>query len=47
VVTDIYLKELCRYVVLNPVRAKMKEHPYKCKWSSYRTTHVWKSALMA
>ena len=32
------LKELCRYVVLNPVRAKMKEHPGQWKWSSYRAT---------
>ena len=35
---DIYLKELCRYVVLNPVRAKMKEHPGQWRWSSYRAT---------
>jgi putative transposase len=27
--------ELLRYVVLNPVRAKMVEHPEQYKWSSY------------
>jgi len=35
---DSYLKELCRYVVLNPVRAKMVKHPKDWKWSSYRGT---------
>ncbi len=35
---DSYLKELCRYVVLNPVRAKMVKHPKEWKWSSYRAT---------
>src|SRR5665213_248452 len=35
---DTYLKELCRYVVLNPVRAKMVKHPKDWKWSSYRET---------
>lgn len=35
---DVYLKELCRYVVLNPVRAKMVEHPKDWSWSSYRAT---------
>jgi len=33
-----HLLELCRYVVLNPVRAKMVKHPGKWKWSSYRAT---------
>jgi len=33
---DTYLKELCRYLVLNPVRAKMVKHPKDWKWSSYR-----------
>lgn len=33
-----YLKELCRYVVLNPVRARMVKHPKDWKWSSYRAT---------
>jgi len=35
---DSYLKELCRYVVLNPVRAKMVKLPGDWKWSSYRGT---------
>src|ERR1700690_3964598 len=35
---DTYLKELCRYVVLNPVRARMVKHPRDWKWSSYRGT---------
>jgi REP element-mobilizing transposase RayT len=35
---DVYLKELSRYVVLNPVRAKMVEHPKDWAWSSYRAT---------
>jgi len=33
-----YLLELCRYVVLNPVRAKSVESPGDWKWSSYRAT---------
>ena len=33
-----YLLELCRYVVLNPVRAKLIERPGDWKWSSYRST---------
>ena len=35
---DNYLLELCRYVVLNPVRAKMVKHPQNYRWSSYRAT---------
>jgi REP element-mobilizing transposase RayT len=35
---DSYLLELCRYVVLNPVRAKMTEKPEQWKWSSYLFT---------
>src|SRR5579885_1371273 len=35
---DVYLKELSRYVVLNPVRAKMVKTPGDWKWSSYRAT---------
>jgi hypothetical protein len=35
---EAHLLELCRYVVLNPVRAKMVKHPGKWKWSSYRAT---------
>jgi len=33
-----YLLELCRYVVLNPVRAKVVERPEEWRWSSYRAT---------
>lgn len=35
---DSYLLELCRYVVLNPVRAGMTEKPEQWPWSSYRFT---------
>ena len=35
---DAHLLELCRYVVLNPVRAKLVAHPRRWRWSSYRTT---------
>lgn len=35
---DSHLLEVCRYVVLNPVRAKMAEKPEAWKWSSYRAT---------
>ncbi len=35
---ESYLKELCRYVVLNPVRARMVKGPGDWKWSSYRAT---------
>jgi putative transposase len=35
---DSYLLELCRYVVLNPVRAKMVKDPARYVWSSYRAT---------
>ncbi len=35
---ETYLKELCRYVVLNLVRAHMVKHPRNWKWSGYRTT---------
>ncbi len=35
---DSHLLEVCRYVVLNPVRAKMVESPEKWPWSSYRAT---------
>ncbi len=33
-----YLLELCRYVVLNPVRADMVQKPDEWKWSSYEAT---------
>jgi putative transposase len=32
---DAYLLELCRYVVLNPVRARLVEDPTEWPWSSY------------
>jgi REP element-mobilizing transposase RayT len=35
---EAHLLELCRYVVLNPVRAKMVTHPRLWTWSSYRGT---------
>ena len=35
---ESYLLELCRYVVLNPVRAGMVKRPQDWKWSSYRST---------
>lgn len=35
---ESYLLELCRYVVLNPVRAKMVTKPEEWKWSSYPGT---------
>ena len=33
---DAYLIELCRYIVLNPVRAKMVKSADRWPWSSYR-----------
>jgi REP element-mobilizing transposase RayT len=35
---DSYLLELARYVVLNPVRARMVKSPAGYAWSSYRPT---------
>ncbi len=35
---DSYLLELCRYVVLNPVRAGLVTMPDEWKWSSYKIT---------
>ena len=35
---EAHLLELCRYVVLNPVRAQMVSHPRLWAWSSYRAT---------
>lgn len=35
---EAHLLELCRYVVLNPVRAKVVTHPQRWTWSSYRRT---------
>lgn len=36
--TEVYLSKLLRYVVLNPVRAKMVARPEDYVWSSYRAT---------
>lgn len=33
---ESYLLELCRYIVLNPVRAKLVSHPKDYTWSSFR-----------
>ena len=33
---ESYLLELCRYIVLNPVRAKLVKMPEEYPWSSYR-----------
>ena len=35
---DEYLLCLCRYIVLNPVRAGIVEHPAEYEWSSYCST---------
>lgn len=35
---DNYLLQVARYVVLNPVRAKMVKHARQWTWSSYRAT---------
>ncbi len=35
---ESYLLELARYVVLNPVRAKLVRRPRRWPWSSYRAT---------
>lgn len=35
---EAHLLELCRYVVLNPVRAGTVTHPRAYAWSSYRAT---------
>lgn len=35
---ETYFLELCRYIVLNPVRARMVQHPEEWRWSSYRET---------
>jgi len=35
---DRYLAAVCRYVVLNPVRAGLVSHPGAWKWSSYRAS---------
>jgi putative transposase len=35
---DSHLLELCRYIVLNPVRAGMVTHPEDYRWSSFTST---------
>lgn len=35
---ETYFLEVLRYVVLNPVRAKMAARPEECTWTSYRAT---------
>ncbi len=35
---ESYGLELCRYIVLNPVRARMVKRPEQWAWSSYRAT---------
>ena len=35
---DAYLREVCRYIVLNPVRAGLVAHPSEWRWSSFRAT---------
>jgi len=35
---DHYLLTLCRYVVLNPLRARIVKDPGDWKWSTYRAT---------
>ena len=33
--TDRYLLRLCRYVLMNPVRARLVSRPWEWRWSSY------------
>ena len=35
---DTYLREVSRYIVLNPVRAGLVGHPAEWRWSSFRAT---------
>jgi putative transposase len=35
---ESYLREACRYIVLNPLRAGLVAHPRDWPWSSYRAT---------
>ena len=41
---EAYFAEVLRYVVLNPVRAKIVERPEDYPWSSYRATGALESA---
>lgn len=36
--TDSHLLEVCRYIPLNPMRARLCGHPADWPWSSYRAT---------
>jgi REP-associated tyrosine transposase len=38
IVDQPQLLETCRYIVLNPVRAGLRDAPEKWRWSSYRAT---------
>ncbi|GJL67179.1 MAG: transposase [Nitrospirales bacterium] len=42
---DAYLLDLCRYIVLNPVRAGLVKQAQDWKWSSYRVTAGREAAL--
>lgn len=44
---DSYLLELCRYIVLNPVRAAMVRSADEWPWSSYRATAGYERDLKA
>lgn len=44
---ESYLLEVCRYVVLNPVRAKAAQRPEDWPWSSYRATAGLRAAAPA
>ncbi|MDQ2968231.1 MAG: transposase [Actinomycetota bacterium] len=44
ILTDAYLKEACRYVVLNPVRAGIRDDPAEWRWSSYRPSAGYEEA---
>ncbi|MFH1404880.1 MAG: transposase [Patescibacteria group bacterium] len=35
---EIYLLEVSRYIVLNPIRAGLVNHPEQWRWSSYKST---------
>jgi REP element-mobilizing transposase RayT len=35
---DAYLRQVCRYIVLNPVRAGLVAHPGDWRWSSFQAT---------
>ncbi len=35
---DAHILELCRYIVLNPIRARMVKKPSQWKWTSYNST---------